>query len=241
MRPQILDRIRAVSYSLRMPVVFELRRPRCPLWVIGAVVLASQVLSLLSIAAATYVALEGASWLLGIDLLQEEFQLILLIMPCVWAPIATGRVISSMSTRMVMFYVSDDSTPEEIDRAYAHAQALAELYMREERTDFGSLAALAMVTIGILAANLAPLVLLIEFIEWLTSSEWPGLTLADGLALFGIVQDIPETDSQRLIDLALAVPLSLSLFAVGLFLCIAGFNLGDRTVRRQLAERSAHE
>ena len=49
---------------------------------------------------------------------------------------------------------------------------------------------------GFAAAALAPLILMIELVEWATSSEWPGLTLVDGLSLFGIHHDSAENEAQ---------------------------------------------
>src|SRR3712207_6220692 len=80
---------------------------------------------------------------------------------------------------------------------------------------------------GMLAAILAPFVLLIEVAEWATSSEWPGLTLADGLALFGIEHDVAETEERQMLDILFAVPLTLALFGLGIFMFLAGINLGD--------------
>ena len=90
---------------------------------------------------------------------------------------------------------------------------------------------------GLVAGTLAPVILLIEGFEWLTRREWPGLTLADGLALFGVHHAGPETDRQRLVDLALAVPLSIGLFFAGVSAFLLGVSLGDwRDERRLLQE-----
>ena len=52
-----------------------------------------------------------------------------------------------------------------------------------------------------------------------------------------IIRELPESESQRLIDLVMAIPLSTSLFVVGLLLMMTGLNLGDRSVRRDLEAR----
>jgi hypothetical protein len=91
-----------------------------------------------------------------------------------------------------------------------------------------------MIVGGLIAATLAPLVLLVECFEWVTSSEWPGLTVADGLALFGLSRELPEDSAQRLIDLLFAIPLTLALFLTGLFTFLAGINLGDWGVVRDI-------
>lgn len=95
---------------------------------------------------------------------------------------------------------------------------------------------------GLLAAVAAPLIFLIELVEWLTSSEWPGLTLADGLSLFGIEHEAVESDSQRLADLLMAAPLAIALFVTGVCTFLAGASLGswerERKLYAELRDRS---
>lgn len=95
---------------------------------------------------------------------------------------------------------------------------------------------------GLLAAVAAPLIFLIELTEWLTSSEWPGLTLADGLSLFGIEHEVGESDSQRLADLLMAAPLAVALFVTGVCTFLAGASLGsweqERRLYAELRDRS---
>jgi hypothetical protein len=99
------------------------------------------------------------------------------------------------------------------------------------------LCAVALVLLGLVAAVVAPAVLAIEFGEWVTSSEWPGFTVSDGLSLFGLEQQVAETDADRLVDMLLAVPLSAALFFTGVFAALTGLNIGDwgggRSFRRQ--------
>jgi hypothetical protein len=94
---------------------------------------------------------------------------------------------------------------------------------------------------GLIFYTLAPLILLIEAFEWVTGSEWPGLTIADGLALFGVIRDLPESETQRLLDLIMAIPLSISLFVVGILLLMSGIWLGNWIVRRDLRARYPFE
>jgi hypothetical protein len=91
-----------------------------------------------------------------------------------------------------------------------------------------------LVVTGLVLAVLAPLILLVEGVEWLTGSEWPGLTVADGLSIFGIEHEAPENESQRLLDLLMAVPLSVALFLTGLSGLLAGINFGKRGLDRDL-------
>lgn len=87
---------------------------------------------------------------------------------------------------------------------------------------------------GLLAAVAAPMIFLIELFEWWTSSEWPGLTLADGLSLFGISHEVGESDSQRLADLLMAAPLAVALFVTGVCTFLAGASLGSWEQERRL-------
>ncbi|MGA9580418.1 MAG: hypothetical protein WBR13_00430 [Allosphingosinicella sp.] len=95
---------------------------------------------------------------------------------------------------------------------------------------------------GLLAAIAAPLIFMIELFEWWTRSEWPGLTLADGLSLFGIEHEVRESASQRLADLLMAAPLAISLFVTGVCTFLAGASLGswekERRLYAELSDRS---
>ena len=98
----------------------------------------------------------------------------------------------------------------------------------------GDLLAASLMTAGVGAALVAPLILFIELFEWLTRSEWPGLTLADGLSIFGIVRGAAETESQRLEDLLMAAPLTVALFVTGIYLFLFGASLGRLDREREL-------
>lgn len=97
----------------------------------------------------------------------------------------------------------------------------------------------AMIALGILAISVAPVVLAIELGEWLTSQEWPGWSVEDGLGLFGIERgETAETSAQRWLDVVLAVPLTLALFMVGVNLLIGGFKLGEWELQRGWQQQS---
>ena len=100
----------------------------------------------------------------------------------------------------------------------------------------GDTLALILMAAGLAAAAVAPVILFIEAFEWATRSEWPGLTLADGLGLFGVAHAAPETQSQRLVDLLFALPLSLALFLTGTFLFLAAAGLGSWERERRLRD-----
>ncbi len=89
---------------------------------------------------------------------------------------------------------------------------------------------------GMIAAVAAPLILFIEAFEWLFSREWPGMTLADGLSLFGIYHEVPETAAQRAIDVAMAAPLAVALFLTGMSMFLVGINFGSWEAERRLEE-----
>jgi len=91
-------------------------------------------------------------------------------------------------------------------------------------------------TVGLATATLAVAILFIEIFEFATSSEWPGLTLADGLSLFGLVHEQVEDEAQRLRDVLMAVPLSLVLFLTGVSSFFFGTSLGDWRIERRLAK-----
>ena len=63
-----------------------------------------------------------------------------------------------------------------------------------------------------------------------------GLTLADGLSLFGIERGSVETASQRLQDLLMAAPLTVALFVTGIYLLLFGASMGRWERERQLSE-----
>lgn len=87
---------------------------------------------------------------------------------------------------------------------------------------------------GATAATLAPCILFIEIFEWLTRSEWPGLTLADGLSLFGVVHAGAESEAQRFADVLLATPLAVASFATGICLFLTALSLGKWDREREL-------
>lgn len=95
--------------------------------------------------------------------------------------------------------------------------------------------AFLLMLIGAAGAALAALVLFVEAFEWLTRSEWPGLTLADGLSIFGVAHEVPENAAQRLNDVLLAVPLTIALFLTGAFAFLVGATIGDRRADRRVA------
>jgi hypothetical protein len=109
------------------------------------------------------------------------------------------------------------------------------------RSRSGDLVAALLMAAGIVAAAIAPLILFIEAFEWMTRSEWPGLTLADGLSLFGIAHSGAETESRRLADLLLAAPLTVALFGTGVCTFLLGASLGRWDRERALWEELRRE
>ncbi|WP_162249688.1 sulfotransferase domain-containing protein [Altererythrobacter sp. Root672] len=90
------------------------------------------------------------------------------------------------------------------------------------------LAAETMVIIGVAAALLAPAILAIELGEWWLQREWAEHSLGDGLALFGVDRTgHVETPTERILDVFLALPLTVTLFVVGILTLLSGVHLGD--------------
>lgn len=86
----------------------------------------------------------------------------------------------------------------------------------------------AMVIIGLAAMLIAPTILAIEVGEWLFRREWDGHSLEDGLALFGIDRVGPvETPTEQILDVFLALPLTIALFMNGLLIFLAAVHFGD--------------
>ncbi|HUD93127.1 sulfotransferase domain-containing protein [Sphingobium sp.] len=88
----------------------------------------------------------------------------------------------------------------------------------------------ALVVFGLAAMLIAPPILAIEVGEWLFQREWEwgGRSVEDGLALFGI--DRPgtiETPTDRIVDVLLALPLTMTLFMTGLMILLVGVHMGD--------------
>ena len=105
-----------------------------------------------------------------------------------------------------------------------------------ERSRLKGLDRLAEVLImaGVVLSATAPFVLAIEISEWLTNMEWPGWSVEDGLGLFGIDRgETPETAAQQLVDVLMAVPLTLALFLTGVAMFMLGIRIGDWTLDSQ--------
>lgn len=105
------------------------------------------------------------------------------------------------------------------------------------RTRLNRVVAAAMILVGGFAMMMAPLTLATEFVEWLTGTEWPNLTIADALDLFGLEAGDPETQAQLLFDFIYALPLTVALFLLGLFMLLAGLHLAGRSSTRAPAKR----
>lgn len=85
-----------------------------------------------------------------------------------------------------------------------------------------------MVVVGLFTALAAPSILAIEVGEWMLNREWDGLMLEDGLGLFGIDRNgLAETPAEQVLDVLLAIPLTLVMFIVGVLTLLTGVHLGD--------------
>ena len=82
---------------------------------------------------------------------------------------------------------------------------------------------------GISLAALAPLVLLIELIEWYVTGHWPGWSVEDGLLFVGLEEPLAHFSFvQFLLDLATDLPLAVGLYLLGLGIFLGAFNLEPR-------------
>jgi hypothetical protein len=90
------------------------------------------------------------------------------------------------------------------------------------------LAAEVLISFGLVAALIAPGILLIECWEWVTGGEWPGWSVEDGLGLFGVDRgEGVENSGQRLTDVLLALPLTFTLFVTGILAFLSGLRIGN--------------
>jgi len=86
----------------------------------------------------------------------------------------------------------------------------------------------AMVWTGVSLAAIAPLVLVIEVVEWFVTGQWPGWSVEDGLLFVGLEQPLAYFDAvQFLLDIATDLPLAIGLYLLGLSVFLGAFNLDE--------------
>jgi hypothetical protein len=82
--------------------------------------------------------------------------------------------------------------------------------MREMAAEF-------LIRTGLTLAVLAPIVLVIEIVEWVLTGTWPGWSLEDGLLFVGIEAPLAYFDlTQFILDLIIDLPLAIGLYLIGL-------------------------
>jgi hypothetical protein len=82
---------------------------------------------------------------------------------------------------------------------------------------------------GAALAALGPLILLVEFCEWLASGQWPGWSIENGLMFFGVEKPLAFFDAtQFMLDLLVSLPLALGLYIAGQLLFSFGINFEKR-------------
>jgi hypothetical protein len=70
---------------------------------------------------------------------------------------------------------------------------------------------------GIYLAALAPIVLLIEIVEWMVMGHWPGWSVEDGLLFVGLDEPLAHFSLvQFALDIATDLPLAIGLYLAGL-------------------------
>jgi hypothetical protein len=73
-----------------------------------------------------------------------------------------------------------------------------------------------MLSLGAALAAVAPLILLIELVEWYVSGQWPGWSLEDGLLFVGVEKPLAYFSlTQFALDLLVDLPLALGLYLIG--------------------------
>jgi hypothetical protein len=171
------------------------------LWTLGALFLWRVALFVALAGAGVYVSIGVMALILGFEA-SSWFRFSALV----WAPLAAGAALASTARRMKLSW-SRAGRPADLE--LVAGWRVGGLAMGSEPSWINTGAAI-MVIGGILAADLAPPMLAIELVEWISSGDWFDLTLAQGLAL----------------------PLSLLLLVAGLMLCVEGLNLGERSLGR---------
>ncbi len=83
-----------------------------------------------------------------------------------------------------------------------------------------------MIPLGLFLAALAPIVLTIEFVEWLAYGQWPGWTVEDGLLFAGFEKPLAHFEAtQFVLDLATNLPLAVGLYLMGLAVFLGSFKI----------------
>ena len=87
---------------------------------------------------------------------------------------------------------------------------------------------------GVFVAALAPIILLIEVMEWLLLGQWPGWSVEDGLLFVGMERPLAHFNFvQFVLDIATDLPLAVGLYLGGLGIFFAALNLVPEDGRGQ--------
>ena len=79
---------------------------------------------------------------------------------------------------------------------------------------------------GVFVAALAPIILLIEVMEWVLLGQWPGWSVEDGLLFVGIERPLAHFNFvQFVLDIATDLPLALGLYLGGLAIFFGALKL----------------
>lgn len=91
----------------------------------------------------------------------------------------------------------------------------------------------ALVSLGAGLAGLAPIILLVEIVEWLASGQWPGWSVEDGLMFVGLEKPLAYFNAtQFALDILVSLPLALALYALGFLMFSWAMNAADRVLDR---------
>lgn len=95
-----------------------------------------------------------------------------------------------------------------------------------------------LIGLGIFLSALAPIVLVIELVEYLAYGEWPGWTVEDGMLFAGVGKPVAHFQlTQFALDLATDLPLAVGIYLIGLSVFLGAFKISPFG-ERQPARRS---
>lgn len=85
-----------------------------------------------------------------------------------------------------------------------------------------------MIAAGIGLATFAPIVFLVELLEWGMTGQWPGWTVEDGLMFFGLEEPLAYFSlTQFMLDIVTDLPLAFVVYLAGLASVSLAFNFVD--------------
>jgi hypothetical protein len=91
----------------------------------------------------------------------------------------------------------------------------------------------AFLSLGALLAALAPILLVVEIVEWLVTGQWPGWSIENGLMFFGFERPLAHFSvTEFVLDILVSLPLALGLYAAGLLIFKLAIDAADKIETR---------